>query len=54
MELQLDCLPAEAVHVAGFDREDLGVLESNEAIMVETMNHFTQRLMVLLSTAMSP
>jgi hypothetical protein len=37
VELQLDHLPDESVHVAGFGREDLGVLESNEVIMVEPM-----------------
>ena len=37
MELQLNRLPDESVHVAGFGREDLGVLEFNEVILSESM-----------------
>jgi hypothetical protein len=47
LELQLDRLPVESVHVAGFGREDLGVLEFNEVILVEPM--FRLRLFVWMS-----
>jgi hypothetical protein len=37
MELHLNRLPDESVHVAGLSREDLGVLEFNEVILSESM-----------------
>ena len=37
MEFQLDRLPDDSVDVAEFGREDLGVLEFNEVIVVEPM-----------------
>jgi hypothetical protein len=37
VEFQLDRLPDDSVDVAEFGREDLGVLEFNEVIVVEPM-----------------
>jgi len=37
VELQLSCLPDKSVHGVRYGREDSGVLEFNEVIMVEAM-----------------
>jgi hypothetical protein len=52
LELQLDRLSDESVHAAGFGREDLGVLESGKAFMVEPM--FRHRRLVLMSKPYVP
>jgi hypothetical protein len=52
VELQLDRLPDESVHVTGFGREDWGVLESNEVIMVELM--FRHHRFVWMSKSFMP
>jgi hypothetical protein len=37
VELELICLPDKSVPVGGFGREDSGILEVNEVIIVEPM-----------------
>jgi hypothetical protein len=37
VELELICLPDKSVHVPRFGREDSGILEVNEVIIVEPM-----------------
>lgn len=51
-ELQISRLSEKSVHAAGFGRENLGVLEFKEVIVVETM--FRHRRFVCLSKPYVP
>jgi hypothetical protein len=52
VELQLSLLPDESVHIAGFGREDLDVLEFNEEIMEDST--FRNRRLVKVSQPYVP